>query len=258
GLVALAFDKTGAARQAIDLLAQAVGLCGRRFGCSDLPGERRQGQLLAYEGRDHGSKREGGATSGGRPEQAVRAMMCAVSIAVDRQVAPFVGTIGDLYPRRLNPDCSKIGKQRIEIRFRDQREAYRQPPVLAVRSNDPMVPVKFLGRERGLAIHFENQCLVELALGREWQGHGLSQHIGLAEAEYRGPARRPGQVSHSDRAKCKMPERAFLTTASQIDGDGFDPLPQSADRSNYQCIPRAQRRLAQFLRQEIRKLSAPP
>jgi hypothetical protein len=43
-----------------------------------------------------------------------------------------------------------------------------------------------------------------------------------------------------------------------IDGNGFDPLPQGADRSNHQRIAGAQRRPAQFLRQQVRKLCAPP
>jgi hypothetical protein len=43
-----------------------------------------------------------------------------------------------------------------------------------------------------------------------------------------------------------------------IDVNSFDPPPQGTDRSNHQRIAGAQRRSAQFLRQQIRKLCAPP
>ena len=43
-----------------------------------------------------------------------------------------------------------------------------------------------------------------------------------------------------------------------IDGNSFDPEPQRADRGNHQRIAGAQRRPAQFLRQQVRKLCAPP
>jgi hypothetical protein len=43
-----------------------------------------------------------------------------------------------------------------------------------------------------------------------------------------------------------------------IDRNSLDPLPQGPDRSDYQRIAGAQRRPAQFLRQQVRKLCAPP
>ena len=53
-------------------------------------------------------------------------------------------------------------------------------------------------------------------------------------------------------------ERALLATMALIDGNSFDPPPQGTDGSNHQRIAGAQRRSAQFLRQQIRKLCAPP
>jgi hypothetical protein len=55
-----------------------------------------------------------------------------------------------------------------------------------------------------------------------------------------------------------MAERALFTVMTLIDGNSFDPMPQRTDRSNYQRIAATQRRPAQFLRQQIRKLCAPP
>jgi len=43
-----------------------------------------------------------------------------------------------------------------------------------------------------------------------------------------------------------------------VDGNSFDPLPQGTDRSNHQRIAGAERRPSQFLRQQVRKLCAPP
>src|SRR5580704_454909 len=114
-----------------------------------------------------------------------------------------------------------------------------------------MAPIKLLCGERGLAVHFENERLVELSFGGKWQAHGLSQHVGLAEAKYRGLARHAGQVGHTDRSESKMAERALPAIMALIDGNSFDPLPQGTDRSNDQCIAGTERRPAQFLRQQV-------
>src|ERR1700739_1139838 len=121
-----------------------------------------------------------------------------------------------------------------------------------------MVPIEFVRRERGLAVHFESQRLVELSFGSKWQAHGLSQHIGLAEAKYRSLTRHAGQVANTNGSESKMAERALPAVMALIDRNSFDPLPQGPDRSNYQRIAGAQRRPAQFLRQQVRKLRAPP
>ncbi|HEX3521518.1 MAG TPA: hypothetical protein VHT52_05465 [Stellaceae bacterium] len=55
-----------------------------------------------------------------------------------------------------------------------------------------------------------------------------------------------------------MAERALLAIMALIDGDSFNPLPQGTDRSNHQRIAGAKRRAPQFLRQQVRKLCAPP
>jgi hypothetical protein len=55
-----------------------------------------------------------------------------------------------------------------------------------------------------------------------------------------------------------MAERALFAIMALIDGDSFNPLAQGTDRSNHQRIASAKRRPAQFLRQQIRKLCAPP
>src|SRR5271169_4269993 len=99
-----------------------------------------------------------------------------------------------------------------------------------------MVPVEFLCRERGLAVHFESERLVELSFGSEWQAHGLSQHIGLTEAKHRSLARHSGQVGHTDGSDSKMAERALPAVMALIDRNSLDPLPQGPDRSNYQRI----------------------
>ena len=91
-----------------------------------------------------------------------------------------------------------------------------------------MVPVEFLRRERGLAVHLESERLVELSFGSKWQADGLSQHVGLAEAKHRGLARHAGQVGHTDRSESKMAERALLAVMALIDRNSFDPLPQGA------------------------------
>jgi hypothetical protein len=121
-----------------------------------------------------------------------------------------------------------------------------------------MAPIKLLCGERGLAVHFESERLVELSLGGKGQAHGLSQHVGLAEAKYRRLARHSGKVGYTDGSESKMTERALPAIMALIDGDSFDPLPQGTDRSNDQCIAGAERRPAQFLRQQVRKLCAPP
>src|SRR4051794_35296877 len=121
-----------------------------------------------------------------------------------------------------------------------------------------MVPVEFLRRERGLAVHFESERLVELALGGKWQADGLAEHVGRAEAKHHGLSRHAGQVRQTDGSESKMAERALLGVVTLIDGNGFDPMPQGTDRSDYQRIAATQRRPAQFLRQHVRKLCAPP
>jgi hypothetical protein len=55
-----------------------------------------------------------------------------------------------------------------------------------------------------------------------------------------------------------MAERALLAIMALIYGNSFDRLPQGADRSNHQRVAGTQRRSPQFLRQQIRKLCAPP
>src|SRR6202023_1761700 len=121
-----------------------------------------------------------------------------------------------------------------------------------------MVPVEFLRRERGLAVHLESERLVELSFGSKRQADGLAQHIGLAQAKHRVPARHAGQVGHTDRSESKMAERALLAVMPLIDGNSFGPLLQGTDRSDHQRIAGTQRRSAQFLRQQVRKLCAPP
>ena len=100
--------------------------------------------------------------------------------------------------------------------------------------------------------------MVELPFGGEWQADGLAQHVGGAEAKHRGLARQAVQVRQTDRSESKMAERTLFAVMTLIDGNSFDPMPQRTDRSNYQRIAATQRRSAQFLRQQIRKLCAPP
>src|SRR5580700_9624439 len=99
-----------------------------------------------------------------------------------------------------------------------------------------MIPVEFLSRERGLAVHFEGERLIELPFGSNWQAHGLSQHVRLAEAKHRSLTRHAGQVGHTDRSESKMAERAIFAVMALVDGNSFDPLPQGTDRSNHQRI----------------------
>src|SRR5258708_12557541 len=121
-----------------------------------------------------------------------------------------------------------------------------------------MVPVEFLRRERGLAVHLESERLVELSFGSKWQADGLAQHIGLAQAKHRGPARHAGQVGHTDRSESKMAERALLAVMPLIHGNSFGPLLQGTDRSNHQRIPATHPRSAHFLRQQLPNLFSPP
>jgi hypothetical protein len=55
-----------------------------------------------------------------------------------------------------------------------------------------------------------------------------------------------------------MAEWALFAAMTLIDGNSLDPMPQRTDRSNYQRIAATERRPAQFLRQQVRKLRAPP
>ena len=56
----------------------------------------------------------------------------------------------------------------------------------------------------------------------------------------------------------KQIEALVNNAAAQIDSNGFDRLADRADRGDHQSIAGPQRRLAKFLRQQIRKLGAPP
>ena len=76
-------------------------------------------------------------------------------------------------------------EERPKVGFWHEHEAHRQSPVLSVDRLDPVVPVQFLGRERGLAVHFEGKDLVEFALSGQWQAYCLAQHVLLAKAQDR-------------------------------------------------------------------------
>src|SRR6516162_2710033 len=111
-----------------------------------------------------------------------------------------------------------------------------------------MIPVDFLGVERGLAIHLEGEDLVEFALGRKRQAHRFSQHVGLAQPKYRGPADAAGQLRQADRAEGEMSEGDLFAVSAQVRSYGFNPAAQLPDRGDYQCIASTKRRAPQLPR----------
>ena len=77
----------------------------------------------------------------------------------------------------------KLGQERIDLHFRDQRKAHRKTPAVSVDTGYFVCPVELLGLERGLSIHLEIEYLIELALGRERQGDSFGEDVGFAEAQ---------------------------------------------------------------------------
>ncbi len=81
-----------------------------------------------------------------------------------------------------------------QIRPRDQQQAQREPPVLPVGLDDPVVPVKLFRREWSLPIHLKGKGLIDLAFRGERQNHCLPQHIRFAQAQHHRFSGRAGQL----------------------------------------------------------------
>src|SRR5262245_26249763 len=121
-----------------------------------------------------------------------------------------------------------------------------------------MDPVELLCLERGLTVHLESEHLLELTLGGERQRYRLRQHVRLVDPEHARPAGSAGQFRQARRPDTEMTERGLFPASTQIDTDGFGPLGQGPNRSEYQRIGSIKGRTPQTLRQKIRKLSRPP
>src|SRR5207237_10665508 len=85
------------------------------------------------------------------------------SIRTERQIAALVGAITDLRPLRQDTDPAKRAEQCVEAYSGHQQQPHRQLPAAAVTLRDPVVPKDLVRAERGLAIHFEGEDLIELA-----------------------------------------------------------------------------------------------
>src|SRR6516162_6887683 len=124
--------------------------------------------------------------------------MLAAAIAVEWQIEAFIRIISDLGTSGPDPDLGESGEKRVEILLRYERKVDRQAPILSVGCCDPMVPVKFLGLKRGLAIHFKGEDLIKFAFRRKRQGHRFCQHVRLPETEHGSLAASAGQFRQAD------------------------------------------------------------
>ena len=130
---------------------------------------------------------------------------------------------------------------------------------LCGRPLDAMVPIKFLGLERGLTIHFEGQHLVELALRSQRQGHGLAQHVGARRGGAPSPCRpERGNSARPVAPRPKRPSGVSLPFRRRPTATASTPLASGADRGDHYRVGGAERRPAQPLRQQIRELPEPP
>ena len=251
-------DEIGAARQSSDFRAQSVGFGGGLVPYRKRPVEPRRRHRLAHERRHHRGQRQHRAGHRRRLDQAAGAAVSGVANAVERQPTAGIRSVADLRPHRRYADRAQHAQQRRQIRPRDQQQAQRQPPVLPVGADDPVVPVKFLGGERGLPIHLEGERLIDLAFRGERQNHRLAQDIGLAQAQHHGFASRARQFGETGGAQRKLAEKSLLAVSAQADGNRFDPMAGGADRRDHRRIGGGRSGAAQALRQKIRQLSEPP
>src|SRR5262249_9089483 len=193
-----AFDKASTTGQALDLLAQIVGLFGDGTTVGHLALQRAEGELLPNKGRHDRREREGSTASRDGPEEASRRMLYAAAIAIQRQRQARVRPDQNSQPAGPDSILRQLCEQRVERRSGNEPKPYRYPPILPVDRRDAMDPVKLLCLERGLAVHLESKHLLELTLGRERQRYRLRQHVRLVDPEH---ARTPGRARQFHQAR---------------------------------------------------------
>src|SRR6266849_171890 len=121
-----------------------------------------------------------------------------------------------------------------------------------------MTPIDLIGRERRLMIHLKRECLMDMILGGDRQGHGLGKDIGLPQAEHNAFAEWPRQLCRSILRKAELAERGFLAVAPEINPDAINLARQGPHRLDHKRVFAHRPKPVPARGKKIPKLSDPP